>query len=83
MSAPICRRSPDKRDRVIEFIQDTLLNFETLVEIELKIDYQEIQRLVEQGAFSEKMAYCGQQGFNFTRVVSLGLEKVKERSAQI
>lgn len=60
-----------------------LLKFETSIEIEPKINYQDIQRLVEQGEFSEKMRYCGQQGFNFTQVANSDLDKVNEITSQV
>ena len=60
-----------------------LLKFETPIEIEPKITYQEIQRLVNQGEFSEKMGYCGQQGFNFTQVTDSDLDKINELTNQI
>ena len=59
------------------------LEFETPIEIEPKITYQEIQRLVNQGEFSEKMGYCGQQGFNFTQVTDSDLDKINELTNQV
>lgn len=59
------------------------LEFETPIEIEPKITYQEIQRLVDRGAFSEKMGYCGQQGFNFTQVTDSDLDKINELTNQV
>ncbi|WP_227354191.1 hypothetical protein [Haladaptatus salinisoli] len=63
--------------------EGALLEFETPVEIEPKITYQEIQRLVDQGEFSEKMNYCGQQGFNFTQVANSDLDKVNELTTRV
>ena len=60
-----------------------LLKFETTVEITPKISYQEIQRLVDQGEFSEKMGYCGQQGFNFTQVEDSDLDKINNLTSQV
>jgi hypothetical protein len=60
-----------------------LLKFEAPIEIVPKISYQEIQRLVDQGEFSEGMGYCGQQGFNFTQVVNSDLDKINELTSQI
>lgn len=42
------------------------------------IDYQQIHQLVENGRFSERMRYCGQQGFNFTKVARSDLQTVEE-----
>lgn len=63
--------------------EGALLEFETPIEIEPKINYQNIQRLVDQGEFSKKMGYCGQQGFNFTQVANLDLDKVNELTTQV
>ena len=60
-----------------------LLEFETSIEIEPKINYQDIQRLVDQGEFSEKMGYCGQQGFNFTQVAPSDFDKVNDLTTQV
>lgn len=63
--------------------EGALLEFMTPIEIEPKISYQAIQRLVDQGKFSEKMGYCGQQGFNFTQVAASDLDKVNELMSQV
>lgn len=60
-----------------------LLQFETPIEITPKVSYQEIQRLVDQGAFSEKIRYCGQQGFNFTQISDFDLDKINELTSQV
>ena len=60
-----------------------LLKFETPIEITPKISYQKIQRLVDQGEFSEEMGYCGQQGFNFTQVADTDHDKINELTSQI
>lgn len=59
------------------------LKFETPKELVPKIDYEEIQRLVDQGNFTEKMGYCGQQGFNFTQVTNSDLQTVERLTDQI
>lgn len=63
--------------------EGALLEFGTPVEIEPKINYQGIQQLVDQGKFSEKMNYCGQQGFNFSQVANSDLDKINELTTQI
>jgi len=63
--------------------EGALLEFETPIEIEPKINYQDIQRLVDQGEFSEKMSYCGQQGFNFTQVANSDLTKIRELTSRV
>lgn len=63
--------------------EGALLEFDTPVEIEPKIDYQDIHRLVDQGKFSNKMGYCDQQGFNFTRVAKSDLRKVAELTSRV
>ena len=63
--------------------QGALLKFDTPIEIEPKINYQDIQRLVDQGEFSEKIGYCGQQGFNFTQVAKSDLDKINELTSQL
>lgn len=63
--------------------EGALLEFETPIEVVPKISYQEIQRLVEQDKFSEKMGYCGQQGFNFTLVADSDLDKISELTDRV
>lgn len=58
--------------------EGALLEFDTPVEIKPKINYQDIQQLVDQSEFSKKMGYCGQQGFNFTQITKSDLNKVDE-----
>lgn len=57
-----------------------LLRFDDPVETDPKLDYQQIQRLVNEGVFSERMGYCGQEGFNFTPVADSDLRAVRERT---
>lgn len=54
-----------------------LLTFETPRELEPKLGYQELQRLVDEGDLSEQMGYCGQQGFNFTQVADRDLATIE------
>lgn len=63
--------------------EGALLEFDQAIEIEPKINYQNIQRLVDKGEFSEKMSYCGQQGFNFTQVATSDLDKINELTSQV
>lgn len=63
--------------------EGALLQFDTPIEIEPKINYQDIQRLVDRGEFSERMGYCGQQGFNFTQVEDSDLETVEALTTQV
>lgn len=58
--------------------EGALLEFGKPLEIVPKINYQDIQRLVDKGEFSKKMRYCGQQGFNFTKVRQSDLDKVRD-----
>lgn len=58
-----------------------LLRLDTPVECTPKLSYQEIHRLVDQGHFSPRMAYCGQQGFNFTETDPQDLDAVQERTS--
>ena len=57
-----------------------LLTFATPIEVEPKLQYQEVQQLVADGEFSDAMGYCGQQGFNFTEVVESDLAIVQDRT---
>ena len=63
--------------------EGALLKFEEAIEIEPKISYQEIKRLVDRGEFSEAMGYCGQQGFNFTEVANSDLDRIQELTEPI
>ncbi|WP_436932841.1 hypothetical protein [Halosimplex halobium] len=53
------------------------LEFASPIPLKPTIGYQEIHHLVEEGAFSEGMTNCGQQGFNFTQVSNRDLETVQ------
>lgn len=44
------------------------------------IPYAEIKNLVDEGKLSENMDYCGQHGFNFTKVEDHDLEVIRESS---
>lgn len=63
--------------------EGALLRFEDAVEITPKLDYQEIHRLADQGRLSDRMRYCGQQGFNFTEVEPRDFEAITERSSPV
>lgn len=63
--------------------EGALLEFETPVEIKPKLNYHDIQQMVDQGEFSEKMGYCGHQGFNFTQVTNSDLDKVDELTTRV
>lgn len=52
------------------------LFFDKVVELQSKIAYQDIRQELEEGNFSERMGYCGQEGFNITRVTERDLETV-------
>lgn len=60
--------------------EGALLRFDDPTEIDPKLDYQEIQRLVDEGVFSERMGYCGQEGFNFAQVAESDLREVRART---
>lgn len=53
---------------------------EPLEELEPKIPYNEIQDMVDREELSEKMGYCGGEGFNITKVKESDLERVRESS---
>ncbi len=42
------------------------------------ISYTDIMQQVESGQFSDSMAYCGQEGFNFTQITSGDINRVRE-----
>ena len=42
-----------------------------------KIPYHQIQDLLETNEFSERMRYCGQEGFNITHINEADLETVE------
>jgi hypothetical protein len=52
------------------------LFFDEIIERHPKISYQEIQHQLDAGGFSERMRYCGQQGFSITRVEQQDLDTV-------
>ncbi|MDR5672327.1 hypothetical protein RH858_04065 [Halalkaliarchaeum sp. AArc-GB] len=54
------------------------LDFDRVIELDQKIPYAEIHDRVDSGEFSERMAYCGQEGFNITHVTAGDLETVLE-----
>lgn len=54
------------------------LQFGEIQELVPNVERSKIQREVDAGRFSEKMAYCGQQGFNFTEVEDRDLERATE-----
>lgn len=53
------------------------LFFDKVHELQPKIPYQDIQEHIKTGKFSERMRYCGQEGFNITRVTNKDLETVR------
>lgn len=54
------------------------LFFDKCLELHPKIPYGNIQDRIGAGDFSERMRYCGQQGFNITRVSETDLKTVQE-----
>lgn len=56
------------------------LTFNKKKELDPKIPYADIQRDVEAGRLSDAMAYCGQEGFNFTAITEQDIAHVIDRS---
>lgn len=59
------------------------LTFAEKRELRPKLSYSEIQHEIQQGHFSEKMGYCGQEGFNITQIKETDLERVRTLTDQI
>ena len=53
------------------------LLFDRVEELNPKIPYHQIQDLLEINELSERMRYCGQEGFNITHINEADLETVE------
>lgn len=58
------------------------LTFATKQELNPTISYADIQREVQAGRLSDAMAYCGQEGFNFTAIAEQDIARVNELSTR-
>lgn len=59
------------------------LTFSTAEEIIPKVSYGDIQSEIEAGRLSEKMQYCGQEGFNITQIDEADIERIHELARKI
>ena len=53
------------------------LVFDRCIELDGKIPYQDIQNHIKAGDLSDGMRYCGQEGFNITKVTDGDFETVR------
>jgi hypothetical protein len=54
------------------------LEFSELQELVPKIPYSDVQAEIESGRLSDRMAYCGQEGFNITLIPMSDINRVLE-----
>ena len=54
------------------------LEFSEIQELIPKIPYSDIQEEMKAGRFSERMNYCGQEGFNIAQIADSDLDRICE-----
>lgn len=59
------------------------LVFDDTQELTPRLSYGKLQDEIRDGRLSEKMQYCGQEGFNFTQVPESDVERVRELTEHV
>lgn len=59
------------------------IEFSAVQELEPKIPYSDIQDGIEKDHFSDRMKYCGQEGFNIAQIADSDIDRVHDLVEQI